>query len=96
MNWKRNCGGCAASDRRPTATCSGSGCSLSASTTYFVVIESDRAESHAWARATTNTESTYPTNSGWDIGYAHDKESGRDWYSDGNYHPVRVVFTTAA
>ena len=77
-----------------TYTCS-SGCSLSASTTYFVVIESNRADSHAWAFATTSTESTYPTNSGWDIGYAHDKPSNRPWYADGDYHPVRVEFTTS-
>ena len=60
-----------------------------------MVIESREADSHAWARATTNTEFTYPTNSGWDIGYAHDKPSGRPWYADGDYHPVRVEFTTS-
>ena len=74
-------------------TCTGSGCSLSASTTYFVVIESDQSNSHHWARATTSTEFTYPTSSGWDIGYAHDDDT-RGWYSHGNYNPVRVDFTT--
>ena len=78
-----------------TYTCSGSGCSLSASTTYFVVIESDRTDSFAWAFASTSAEFTYPTNSGWDIGYAHDKPSARPWYADGDYHPVRVEFTTS-
>ena len=75
-------------------TCSGSGCSLSASTTYFVVIESNKSESHHWAQATTSTEFTYPTNSGWDIGYAHDEPSNRGWHSNGYYNPVRVDFTT--
>ena len=80
-----------------TYTCS-SGCSLSASTTYFVVIESSRADSHAWAVATTETESTYPTNSGWSVGLGYNQDSGsnRPWASLGSYHPVRVVFTTAA
>ena len=77
-----------------TFTCSGSGCSLSANTTYFVVMVSDRLNSHAWAVAATETESTYPTNSGWSVGYGHDNEGGRGWYSKGDYHPVRVVFTT--
>ena len=81
-----------------TYTCSGSGCSLSANTTYFVVMESSRAESFAWSVATTETESTYPANSGWNIGYGHAQDSGnnRPWFSHGNYYPVRVVFTTTA
>ena len=79
-----------------TYTCSGSGCSLSANTTYFVVMESSRAESFAWSVATTETESTYPTNSGWNIGYGHAQDTGnnRPWFSHGNYYPVQVVFTT--
>ena len=80
-----------------TYTCSGSGCSLSANTTYFIVALSSRDDGHAWAAATTESESTYPSNSGWSIGYGHDKESDdalRPWYSAGDYHPVRVDFTT--
>ena len=78
-----------------TYTCSGSGCSLSASTTYFIVAQGSRVEDYGWAYATTNTESTYPTNSGWDIRYGHNKSSaGRPWSSSSDYHPVRVVFTT--
>ena len=79
-----------------TYTCSGSGCSLSANTTYFLVMESSRAESFAWSVADTSTESTYPTNSGWSIGYGHslDTGGGRPWFSHGNHYPVRVVFTT--
>ena len=81
-----------------TYTCSGSGCSLSANTTYFVMVSSSRNSGNAWAAATTNSESTYPSNSGWDIGFAHEKSSAtRPWYSSGNkYHPVRVDFTTVA
>ena len=80
-----------------TYTCSGSGCSLSASTTYFIVATGTRVADYAWAYATTNTESTYPTNSGWDIRYGHNKSSaGRPWSSVSDYHPVRVVFTTVA
>ena len=81
-----------------TYTCSGSGCSLSANTTYFMVMESSRAESFAWSVATTETESTYPTNSGWNIGYGHAQDTGnnRPWFSHGNYYPVQVVFTTTA
>ena len=78
-----------------TYTCSGSGCSLSASTTYFVVAKSNATVGYAWAYATTNTETTYPPNSGWDIGYAHQRGGGvgRPWSSPGDYHPVRVDFT---
>ena len=82
-----------------TYTCSGSGCSLSANTTYFIVAVSDRSEAYAWAAATTESESTYPSNSGWSVGYAHDREGNnplRSWYSGGDYHPVRVDFTTVA
>ena len=81
-----------------TYTCSGNGCSLSASTTYFIVAVSDRTgDPYAWAAATTESESTYPSNSGWSVGYGHDKESDdavRSWYSAGDYHPARVDFTT--
>ena len=78
-----------------TYTCSGSGCSLSANTTYFIVAQSDRTYAYAWAYADTSAESTYPTNSGWDIEYGHSKPSSdRAWYSPGDYHPVRVDFTT--
>ena len=60
-----------------------------------MVAKSDRTEDdYAWAYAATSTESGYPSNNGWDIGYAHDKQpGGRAWYSPGDYHPVRVDFT---
>ena len=80
-----------------TYTCSGSGCSLSANTTYFVLAKSSSTVGYAWAYATTNTETTYPSNSGWDIGYGHQKGGvNRPWASSGDYHPVKVDFTTAA
>ena len=60
-----------------------------------MVATGTRVADYGWAYATTNTESTYPTNSGWDIGYGHNKSSaGRPWLSSSDYHPVRVVFTT--
>ena len=61
----------------------------------FVMAKGDRSIWFAWAYATTNTESAYPSKSGWDIGYVHFKESaGRPWRSPGDYHPARVDFTT--
>ena len=78
-----------------TYTCSGSGCSLSANTTYFVVAKSNRNDGYAWAYADTSSENGYPSNNGWDIEYGHSKESAdRSWYSAIDYHPVRVDFTT--
>ena len=78
-----------------TYTCSGSGCSLSANTTYFVVANSNRSYAFGWSVATTESESTYPSNSGWSIGYGHSQESAiRPWYSGGDYNTVRVDFTT--
>ena len=78
-----------------TYTCSGNGCSLSANTTYFVVAEV-RIGEYAWAYTETNPhpEPTYPSNSGWDIGYSHTKESSRSWYSFQDWHLARVDFTT--
>ena len=75
-----------------TYTYSGAGCSLSASTTYFVVIESGRANSQHWARATTNAELTYPTNSGWSIGESS-LHSASAWHDHGNYLKFKVSAT---
>ena len=78
-----------------TYTCSGSGCSLSASTTYFVVASVRKGE-YAWAYTVTSPhpEPTYPANSGWDIGYSHSRQGGRAWTSYQDWHPVRIDFTT--
>ena len=80
-----------------TYTCSGNGCSLSASTTYFVVASNGRGE-YTWAYTTTNPhpEPTYPANSGWNIGYGHYKVGSRNWASFDDWHPVRIDFTTNA
>ena len=78
-----------------TYTCSGSGCSLSASTTYFVVASVKRGEySWAYTEANPHPEPTYPSNSGWDIGYSHTKELVRSWFSHGDWHLAKIVFTT--
>ena len=80
-----------------TYTCSGNGCSLSANTTYFVVASVRHGE-YAWAYTTTNPhpEPTYPSDSGWDIGYSHTRETNRNWAAFGDWHPVRIDFTTNA
>ena len=80
-----------------TYTCSGNGCSLSANTTYFLVASALRGP-YAWAYTTTNPhpEHTYPANSGWDIGYSHSKAKDRSWKSFGDWHLIRIDFTTDA
>ena len=83
-----------------TYTCSGSGCSLSADTTYFVVATHTGSGMHSWAYALTNTESTYPSDSGWDIRYGHTKNTTtaetRTWTSFSDWHPIQIDFTTNA
>ena len=79
-----------------TYTCSGSGCSLSADTTYFVMASNDGRGEYAWAYTETNPhpEHTYPSDSGWDIGYGHSKIIDRDWNSYSDWHLARIDFTT--
>ena len=76
-----------------TYTCSGSGCNLDASTTYFVVATyTGPSGNYAWRYAGSNNTSRNPSNNGWNIGRSHEKSTGNDWRSWGDWHMVRVNF----
>ena len=77
-----------------TYTCSGAGCSLSASTTYFIVATWDGGGEYRWAYALSETQTAGPTNNGWDIEFGHYKEPGRAWKSFQDYNLARLEFTT--
>ena len=78
-------------------TCSGSGCDLKPSTKYFVVATRTSGTAvWAWGVITTLTETTYPANSGWDIGTSHYKPSNASWSSWLDYHPARLEFRERA
>ena len=74
-------------------TCSGSGCELDASTTYFVVATYTGPNgNYAWRYAASNNVSRDPSGNGWKIERSHEKSAGNDWRSWGDWHMVRVDF----
>ncbi len=78
-----------------TFTCSGSGCSLSANTVYFVVATFDGTGKYEWAYALTETQTAQPSDNGWDIEFGHYKEDApnpRAWASWSDYNLAEVVF----
>ena len=80
-----------------TFTCSGSGCSLSANTVYFVVATFDGTGAYGWAYAGTETQTAQPSGNGWDIEFGHYKEhspSERDWHSYSDYNIAGLTFLT--
>ena len=80
-----------------TFTCSGGGCDLSASTTYFVVaVGNDGSwENWAWSNASAETETALPSGNGWGVGYGHYYTSGGlAWASWGDYNLAQIVFAT--
>ena len=80
-----------------TFTCSGSGCSLSANTVYFVVATFDGTGAYGWAYALTETQTAQPSDNGWDIEFAHNKQHSpteRAWESYSDYHIVGITFET--
>ena len=79
-----------------TWTCSGSGCSLSKDTTYFIVATYSGLTSfnrYEAAYTTTEVQTTEPTNSGWDIEYGHYTDGG-EWKSYSDYTLARFEFMT--
>ena len=69
-------------------TCTGAGCSLSASTTYFLVMSTDDASggNDAYLLETTNSdaEATHPDSNGWTIAnVARSKTESNDWANAG-------------
>ncbi len=80
-----------------TFTCSGSGCSLSANTVYFVVATFDGSGKYDWAYAATETQTAQPSGNGWDIEFGHFKEhspSERDWHSYSDFNIAGLTFLT--
>ena len=81
-----------------TVTCSGSGCRLSANTTYFIVASNvDIAPSYSWAISKSETETAQPSDNGWSIGFGHSKQGAREsiWSSYSDWNPVEIVFVNA-
>ena len=80
-----------------TVTCSGSGCSLSRNTTYFIVASNvDVGTGYSWAVSTSETETAQPSGNGWSVGFGHYKQGGRDsiWGSYSDWNPAEIVFAT--
>ena len=80
-----------------TVTCSGSGCSLSPNTTYFIVASNlDVGTGYSWAVSTSETETAQPSGNGWSVGFGHYKQGGRDsiWGSYSDWNPAEIVFAT--
>ena len=67
-----------------TFACSGAGCSLSASTTYFVVMSTGdtsgiSAKYYKWRNTTSGAEAGYPSAHGWSIANAARYNNGSGW-----------------
>ena len=80
-----------------TFTCSGSGCNLSPSTTYFVVARSTIVSptAFAWAWKASTSDTHVPAGNGWSIGYDH-LDTGRGWESDEGYNLTKLTFNKLA
>ena len=79
-----------------TYTCSGSGCNLDASKTYFVVAtSSDVYEAYDWAYAGTETETAQPSDNGWNIEFGHYQQPGVNWRSYSDWNIAEIVFVAA-
>ena len=81
-----------------TFTCSGNGCQLSASTTYFIVLDNDQGTNNtgngwAWAHTLISNVVKSPTNNGWEPRYGHFRASNR-WTSISYWLLSEVTFET--
>ena len=81
-------------------TCSGSGCQLSANTTYFIVMDNadgstDNANVWVWAYTLSGSETKTPSTNGWDLQYGH-YEGSNVWRSYEDWHLAELVFANAA
>ena len=70
-----------------TFSCSGS-CDLTASTDYFLVLNSDSGYSHSWASTASDNQTS---SAGWSIGntYTASTNSGTSWTADANSHATK-------
>ena len=79
-----------------TVTCSGSGCSLSPNTTYFVTARTgDAHRAYSWALSTSETEAAQPSGNGWSVGFGHYHSHGAsDWGSYSDWNIAEITFET--
>ena len=72
-----------------TFSCSGSGCDLAASTSYFLVLSSTSGWTYRWA----STASDNDTGGGWSIGnvYKASLDSGTSWANDVNGNATKFA-----
>ena len=78
-----------------TVTCSGSGCSLSPNTTYFIVARTDDVHpAYSWAVSTSETETAQPSGNGWSVGFGHYKSGTADWGSWSDWNIAEITFET--
>ena len=71
-----------------TFSCSGTGCDLSADTSYFLVLSSTTGYSYTWATTASNNEAG---SVGWSIGnaYAASTNSGSTWTAHATSHSTK-------
>ena len=79
-----------------TVTCSGSGCSLSPNTTYFISARTtDDHPAYSWAVSTSETETAQPSGNGWSVGFGHYKnDNALDWGSWSDWNIAEITFET--
>ena len=79
-----------------TVTCSGSGCSLSPNTTYFISARTtDDHPAYSWAVSTSETETAQPSGNGWSVGFGHYKnDNALDWGSWSDWNIAEINFET--
>ena len=78
-----------------TVTCSGSSCSLSPNTTYFVTARtSDAHPAYSWAVSTSETETAQPSDNGWSVGFGHYQSGRNPWGSYSDWNIAGITFET--
>ena len=79
-----------------TVTCSGSGCSLSPNTTYFISARTtDDHPAYSWAVSTSETETAQPSGNGWSVRFGHYKnDNALDWGSWSDWNIAEITFET--
>ena len=75
-----------------TFSCSGTGCDLSAGTSYFLVLSAATGYSYTWAATASNNETG---SAGWSIGntYTASFDSGSSWTPDANTRVTKFSIT---
>ena len=75
-------------------TCSGTGCSLSASTTYHLVLSTTATgmlQYYSWKRSALTSETNTPSNAGWEIADSSSRKRGTNaWSTISGNRPAKV------